>query len=357
MAMLTRRSFLKHAGAASAAAAASFAGMQHDAYGQQRPNILWIYADDHAQNAVSAYGSRLAALAPTPNIDRIAREGALFRNSFVTNSICGPCRAVVLTGLHSHLNGFRDNSCRFDGSQETFPKRCGRPATRPRSLASGTWSVNPPALTTGGHARQGLLQSRFCWRGGRTRLEAMTDIITDKALFCCETTDAEKPFMLMVQHSAPREWLPDPTISLPMRMWCSGTETCLTTMPPGAPLPANRHDHRQNHAPGPDLKLWKEEDRHTPSWNNTFERMTGAQRATQAAYKSRNETFWSGNLQGDDLVRFKYQCYMKDYLRCIASIDDNKRLLNYLEETGPTKTPSFSFLRPELLPRRTWLVR
>ena len=112
--MLSRRSFLKHAGAA---AVATTLAATHPAHAQQRPNILWIYSDDHAQNAVSAYGGRLAGTAPTPNIDRIARDGALFRNSFVTNAICGPCRAVVLTGLHSHLNGFRDNSSRFDGSQ------------------------------------------------------------------------------------------------------------------------------------------------------------------------------------------------------------------------------------------------
>ena len=100
-----------------AALAAAQSWRPHAAEGAERPNIIWIFSDDHAQNAVSAYGSRLASAAPTPNIDRIAREGIIFRNSFVTNSICGPCRAVVLTGKHSHINGFRDNSDRFDGSQ------------------------------------------------------------------------------------------------------------------------------------------------------------------------------------------------------------------------------------------------
>jgi arylsulfatase A-like enzyme len=83
------------------------------------PNIVFIFADDHAAHAVSAYGSRLNE---TPNIDRLAREGMLFRNAFVTNSICAPSRAVILTGKHSHLNGVMTNRERFDSTQVTFPK-------------------------------------------------------------------------------------------------------------------------------------------------------------------------------------------------------------------------------------------
>lgn len=79
-------------------------------------------ADDHAMQAISAYGHPLGKLAPTPNIDRIAKNGALFNNSFVTNSICGPSRAVILTGKHSHINGFRQNGDYFDGSQPTYLK-------------------------------------------------------------------------------------------------------------------------------------------------------------------------------------------------------------------------------------------
>ena len=88
----------------------------------KRPNIIFIMADDHATQAISAYGHPISQLAPTPNIDRIADEGAIFKNNFCTNSICGPSRAVILTGKHSHINGFRMNGNRFDGSQQTFPK-------------------------------------------------------------------------------------------------------------------------------------------------------------------------------------------------------------------------------------------
>ncbi len=120
--MISRRQFLR---ATSAGAVASLLLSTHNsavAADGKRPNIVWIFSDDHAQSAVSAYGGRLADVAPTRNIDRIAKNGAVFDNSFVTNSICGPCRAVILTGLHSHLNGFRKNGDRFDGNQQTFPK-------------------------------------------------------------------------------------------------------------------------------------------------------------------------------------------------------------------------------------------
>ncbi|HET8737594.1 MAG TPA: sulfatase-like hydrolase/transferase, partial [Pricia sp.] len=88
----------------------------------KRPNILFIMADDHAIQAISAYGHPISQLAPTPNIDRIAENGALFHRAYVTNSICGPSRAVILTGKHSHINGFRQNGDRFDGNQPTLPK-------------------------------------------------------------------------------------------------------------------------------------------------------------------------------------------------------------------------------------------
>ena len=91
---------------------------------QKRPNIIYIMSDDHAYQAISAYGGPLKDLAPTPNIDRIAKNGMRFNRCLVTNSISGPCRAVILTGKYSHLNGFVANEGQkpFDGSQQTFPK-------------------------------------------------------------------------------------------------------------------------------------------------------------------------------------------------------------------------------------------
>ncbi len=93
-----------------------------DSPSKKRPNIVFIFSDDHSYEAVSAYGGRLKDIAPTPNLDRIAKEGIRFDNCFVTNALCGPSRAVIQTGKHSHLNGFMENEHRFDGNQQTFPK-------------------------------------------------------------------------------------------------------------------------------------------------------------------------------------------------------------------------------------------
>jgi N-acetylglucosamine-6-sulfatase len=96
-----------------------FGGVFANAAAPKRPNIVFLFSDDHASHAISAYGSKINQ---TPNIDRIAKEGMLFRNTFCTNSICGPSRAVILTGKHSHINGFYDNRSTFDGTQQTFAK-------------------------------------------------------------------------------------------------------------------------------------------------------------------------------------------------------------------------------------------
>lgn len=344
--MVTRRHFLKHAGAAAAAVTASLACSRRPARAEQRPNIVWIYSDDHAQNAVSAYGGRFADLAPTPNIDRIAKEGALFRNSFVTNSICGPCRAVVLTGLHSHLNGFRDNSDTFDGGQETFPKLLQQAGYQ--TALFGKWHlVSKPTGFDSWAVLPGqgdYYNPDFILPEGKKRFEGyVTDIITDKALnWLRDGRDPEKPFMLMVQHKAPhREWLPGPRhLSTYEAVNFPEPETLFDDYS-GRGTAAHEQDMTigKTMRLGPDLKLWREEDRDTPAWKHFFGRMNEEQRAAwDAAYKARNDTFRTDNLQGDDLVRFKYQCYMKDYLRCIASVDDNVgRLLDYLAETGLDK--------------------
>ena len=111
---------------------------------EKPPNILFIFTDDHALNAISAYGGPLAKVAPTPHLDRIAKEGMLFRHCLVSNSICAPSRAVVLTGKYSHLNGQLTNKDMFDGSQQTVSKLLKKPATKPPSLVNGT--LNPHLL-------------------------------------------------------------------------------------------------------------------------------------------------------------------------------------------------------------------
>jgi arylsulfatase A-like enzyme len=340
--MLTRRTFLKQTGAAAAMAAL----LPRLCHAQQMPNIIWICCDDHAQNAISAYGGRLAEVAPTPNIDRIAREGALFRSSFVTNSICGPSRAVVLTGLFSHKNGYKDNRSRFDGSQQTFPKLLQQAGYE--TALFGKWHLHSDP--TGFHHWEILpgqgdyYNPDFITKEGQKRNEGyVTDLVTDKALHWLEhERDNGKPFMMMVQHNAPhREWLPS-------------TKHLRTYEDTVFPEPETLFDdyatrgtaaHKQDMTiektmrPGADLKLFRKEDEGSAEWKDIFERMTAEQRADwEDAYRARNEEYWSGKYQGKELVRFKYQCYIRDYMRCVASVDDNVgRVLDYLETSGLDK--------------------
>ncbi len=322
---LKRSDFLKLLGVGTASLA--FPNMAVGSENQERPNIIFIFMDDHASHAISAYGSKINQ---TPNIDRIANEGMRFDNCFCTNSICAPSRAVILTGKHSHLNGVIDNRKRFDGSQTTFPKLLQKAGYQTAMIGKwhlksdptgfDFWKVligqgpyyNPPLKTPEGVEKH----------TGYT-----TDILTDVTLDWLKTKrDKNKPFMLMYQHKAPhRNWQPGPdhltmyddkTIPEPATLFddysnrTSATNTQKMTI--------------ANHMNKRDLKL-------VPPGNLTEEQLE----KWNAAYDPKNEKFEEANLSGDELVRWKYQRYIKDYLRCIASVDDNVgRLLDYLDETG-----------------------
>ncbi len=297
----------------------------------QRPNILFIFSDDHAYQALSCYGSKVNK---TPNLDRIAKEGMKFENCFVTNSICGPCRAVILTGKYSHLNGFYRNGNRFDGSQQTFPKLLQKAGYQ--TAVIGKWHLasdptgfdywhvlkgqgpyyNPPMKTPDGEVKH---------------IGYTTDIITDEALkWLKEKRDADKPFMLMYQHKAPH------------RNWQPGPDHLNTYDDVEIPEPETLFDNYENRA-SPAAKQTMEIDRHMTLGSdlklNTPRNLTPEQKAVwEKAYGPKNEKFKEANLQGKDLVRWKYQRYMKDYLRCIASVDDNAgRVLDYLDESGLSK--------------------
>jgi len=289
-------------------------------------------------------------VAPTPNIDRIAKNGVRFNNSFVTNSICGPCRAVVLTGKHSHLNGFRQNGDKFDGSQQTFPKLLQQNGYQ--TALFGKWHL--ASDPTGFDAWEVLpgqghyYNPDFLTPEGRIQEPGyVSDIITDKALgWLGADRDPDRPFMLMVQHKAPhREWEPGPdhlTLFDDVEI----------------PEPDNLFDDYANRGSAAklqdmsiektmtlhsDLKVWPEDAENNPElqgrWRNSIGRLTPEQRdAWDKAYGPKNEAFLAANLSGEDLVRWKYQRYLKDYLRCIRSVDDNiGRLLDYLREAGLDK--------------------
>src|SRR5262249_17598852 len=193
--------------AASAVLTAGASSARAD--GAARPNVILIFTDDHASHAISAYGSKINQ---TPNIDRLAQEGMLFRNCFCTNSICAPSRAVILTGKHSHVNGVIDNAVRFDGAQQTFPKLLQKAGYQTAMI--GKWHLKSDPT---GFDHWSILYGQGTYynpvfktpAGDKKYTGYTTDIITDLVLDWLKNRDPNKPFMLFFQHKAPhREWEP-----------------------------------------------------------------------------------------------------------------------------------------------------
>ena len=299
-----------------------------------RPNILFILTDDHATAAISAYGSKLI---DTPHIDRIAREGALFRNCFCTNAICGPSRAVILTGKHSHRNGFPDNHSRFNGEQVTVPKLLQQSGYQ--TAIVGKWHlVSPPTgfdhwdvlPGQGDYYNPVMLSAPKTPDGPPTKRTVpgyVTDIVTDLAIDWLDTKrDTSKPFMLMLQHKAPhREWEPGPQeLDLFRGTTFPEPETLFDDYAGRTGAAAEQEMTIARHMLPKDLAL------------STPPTMTPAQRARwEAAYAEENEAFREAKLSGDALTRWNYQRYIANYLRCVAGVDRTiGRVLEYLDTTG-----------------------
>ncbi|UCD29761.1 MAG: sulfatase [Planctomycetota bacterium] len=307
------------------------AGAEQDTPSSQRPNILFIFTDDHASHAISAYGSMINK---TPHIDRLADEGMRFDNCFCTNSICAPSRAVIQTGKHSHLNGVEDNGKVFDGSQQTFPKLLqkagyqtaiiGKWHLKSEPTGFDYWEVLP--------GQGNYYNPDFKTPNGKVRYTGYcTDITTDLALkWLKENRDKTKPFMLMCQHKAPhRAWQPGPKH---LTMYDD-------VMIPEPPTLFDDYQGRGTAAKNQEMTIANHMDLARDLKVGPQGRLNREQlKKWQAAYGPKNEAFRKANLTGEDLVRWKYQRYIKDYLRCIASVDDNTgRLLDYLDEMGLAK--------------------
>ncbi|MDX1925110.1 MAG: sulfatase [Pirellulaceae bacterium] len=291
------------------------------------PNIVFIFCDDHAYQAIGAYGSKLVE---TPNIDLLAKQGMRFDRCLVTNSICGPCRATILSGKYSHKNGFMTNNHGvFDGSQVTFPKLLQGAGYQTAMI--GKWHlVSDPTGFDYWHILpgQGAYYNPPMIRMGEKVKHTgyTTDIITDLSLEWLKQRDPNKPFLLMCQHKAPhRDWQPnlkylghdkDRQYDEPATLFddyagrgkaeLEQDMTIAKTMTPG------------------DLKLVEPKGL-TPEqlekWN--------------AYYKPRNEAFEKAKLEGKDLVRWKYNRYMHDYLACTKSVDESVgRVTEFLKQNG-----------------------
>jgi arylsulfatase A-like enzyme len=310
------------------------------AHAAERPNILFIMSDDHGYQAVSAYKS---GLNQTPNIDRIANEGMRFDRCYVTNSLCGPSRACILTGKYSHKNGFYDNThSRFDGSQLTVPKLL-RSAGYQTALL-GKWHLvsDPTGFDyweilpgQGQYYRPDFISAK----GRRSAPGYVTEAITDMALeWLTKKRDAKRPFFLMVHHKAPhRPWEPAPAKLTDRENDKIPEPDTLFDDYSHRGTAAKKADMRISQMrPPSDLKLWENT---SPARKALFGRMSEAEKAAWEKHVDpRLGQFRAAEPQGQDRTRWFYQLYLKDYLRCVESVDESVgRLLKYLDDNGLAK--------------------
>lgn len=297
-----------------------------------RPNIVFIMSDDHAAHAISAYGSRINE---TPNIDRLAREGMRLDNVFVTNSICTPSRAAILTGQYSHRNGVPFFN-RFDSSRQTVARllqaagyhtgMIGKWHLGSDPAGFDTWEILPG---------QGAYNNPvFYTATGETTYTGryVTDVITDRAIAFIGESRRDKPFFLMVHHKAPhRPW--EPTAAYKAQFANRWTPEPLTLWDSYATRTDALHENQQRVADDltrRDLKL------EPPAG------LAGAALASWLGGKPDTVTVTRGGadvtLTGEALTRWKYQRYMQDYLATIQSVDDNVgRLLEAIDRGGLAK--------------------
>lgn len=283
-------------------------------HAQTRPNILWIFTDDHAYQAIGAYGGRLQSMNLTPNLDNIAEQGMRFDRCYVGNSICAPARATLLTGKHSHKNGKLDNYDGFDHGQQQFQKllqangyqtaMIGKIHLHGKMQGFDDWEVLPG---------QGRYHNPiFITEEGKTTYEGhSTDIVTDRALnWLKNNRDTNKPFMAMVHFKAPhRNWGPADRFKEKFRS--------LTF-----PEPETLHDHYEGRgasASGQQMTILH----HMHGGDLKFNELPEREQAIKNAKSDAERT------------SLKYQMYMQDYMACIAGVDENVgRLLAYLKESG-----------------------
>ncbi|MDC6390711.1 sulfatase [Maribacter sp. PR1] len=321
----------------------------------KRPNIIFIMSDDHAYQAISAYDNKLIE---TPNIDRLAKEGMLFTNASVTNSICAPSRATILTGKHTHINGKIDNHFPFDTTQVTFPQLFKKNGYKTAMFGKLHFGNNPKGvdefMILPGQGN--YINPDFIVTSGDTirKQGYVTDIITDVSLdWLKREGTSDEPFMMMYLHKAPhRPWWPRPD---------KFKEFTQKTFPEPATL-FDDYKNRGTAAKTAEMNLlqhmmYSHDSKIRPetlekmkgkvlpvveeypnSFYGPYNRATAEQKAQyDPVLDSINNFFYENwpKMTDREKMKWKYQRYMQDYLGSISSVDDNVgRLLNYLDESG-----------------------
>ncbi|HSC38301.1 MAG TPA: sulfatase-like hydrolase/transferase, partial [Chitinophagaceae bacterium] len=320
---------------------------------QQRPNILYIMSDDHDAGAISAYSNKLIS---TPHIDRLAKEGMLFQRCFVGNSICAPSRATLLTGQHSHMNGVKNNSTRFDSSRITMPGLLQQAGYETSVI--GKWHLHSyPTGFDYWRILPGMGQyynTRMITMNGDTITEKgyATDVITDDAINWLDNRDKSKPFVFLLHQKAPHRYFfpslkyleqyhtktfPEPgTLYVDTvgkgSAWRIQTMSILRDMMLCSDLKVDPQYLADNPALKPDSA-------ETAYYNAIMKRVPEPDRTRfKEIYAERGKLLQRLRPWGRDLLKYKYQWYMQDYLACVASVDESVgRMLKYLDDHDLTR--------------------
>lgn len=300
----------------------------------QKPNIIYIMADDLTTQAISAYGGIYKDIAPTPNIDRIANEGMLFQDVLCTNAICGPSRAAILTGNYSNLNGYYKNESggKFDETQWTFPQEFQKNGYQTSLFGKWHLGTEPQGFNVYKYHNSAGQQGHY-WdpvynvNGKDQKMEGYsTNISTDFAMQWLESErQQDEPFMMVLQYKAPhRPWQPDHKYE---QLWEDIDMPYPATFDDdykGRELTAGDTEMTMDYFSRRDMKFEEPAD------------LKGTEKIKWAFYGAKpGEIVQPEGMTAEEGKKWRYQTYIKDYLACVKSVDDNiGRVLKYLDDNG-----------------------